>query len=131
MGQPATRTRARRVVELRITCRRHRIGPVVDNGVRVVMLAQFDAVRVELVVLQVNRALQLPTTFGPCRAGLRELVEDRPTLFYALVRPEPESSRYWEHVGNALHRAVDDLLADRLAFVVVAVKQVVARVAGQ
>src|SRR6266851_8775860 len=35
---------------------------------------------------------------APGSAGLGELVEDRPALVHALVRPEPESVGYWEHV---------------------------------
>src|SRR5207244_5640466 len=96
-----------------------------NNGVGGVVLAQLNAMRVELVVLQVNSDLQLPTTFGPCSARLGELVEDSPALVHALVGPEPECISYWEHVGDALHRAIDDLLAHRLAFVVVAVEQMV------
>ncbi len=131
VGQPAARTRARRVVELLIACRGRGVAPVRDNRAGAVALAELDAVSVELVVLQLDGALQLLATGGAGGAGLGELVQTRPALVHALVGPEPESGGDREHVGDALHRAVDDLLADRLAFVVVAVEQVVAGLPGQ
>src|SRR5207244_9474017 len=122
--------RGRRVVELLIACRGRAVAPVRDNRVGAVALAELDAVSVELVDLQLDGALQLPTTGGAGGAGLGELVQTRPALVHALVGPEPQSGGDREHVGDALHRAVDDLLADRLAFVVVAVGQVAAWLPG-
>src|SRR5260370_5525261 len=126
MGQPAARPRARRVIEFLITCRGRRGAPVRDNRVGAVALAELDAVSVELVVLQLDGALQLLTTGGAGGPGLGELVQTRPALVHALGGPEPASGLAPEHLGDALHRAVDDLLADRLALLGVAVEQVVA-----
>ena len=74
VGQPAARTRARRVVEFLIACRGRGVAPVRDNRVGAVALAEFDAVSVELVVLQLDGALQLLATGGAGGAGLGELV---------------------------------------------------------
>ena len=119
------------VVELCVA-RIGRLGrAVADDRARIVALAELDAVRVELVVLELERLAQLLAlarrfgrVVGPCahplvhhvgiaRVGEAERCEDRPEFLDRLVG------------------AQDDLAADRGALRVVAVEQARARVAAQ
>ncbi|SIK36849.1 Uncharacterised protein [Mycobacteroides abscessus subsp. abscessus] len=90
-----------------------------NDPVRGVLLAEFDAEGVELVVLQFDGLDELATP----RRVAEESVEARPSLLSRLSRGEAERLRDRSHVDDALHRPVDDPPADGLPFLAVRLEQ--------
>ena len=110
------------VVELRIAGGFGDIAAFVDDGGGAVALAEFDAVGVELVVLQLDCCVELAAAITCVLVVGEQFVQRLPSVSSGLSVLEAERLRDRQHVTNALHSAVDDLIADRLALLCVGVE---------
>ena len=116
------------VVQLGVAFRCRPGAAVALDGRRLVELAELDAVRVELVVLQLHRLDERrPLGRAARRVGLA-LLDLRPHLLFRLGVGEAENLEELDELAARLVGAGDDLPGDRRALLRVGLKQLRSRV---